>query len=301
MSARIQPARVQARSVVNPAWSPLKILDRFLVTRLLVTAAELKIRKWPYHLEESIPKEPRLMLIREGAANYRVDDFRCKLLGGQMILMPAWVSREWRVAKRPGITALAWCRFSSAEYAFEDLAQPIVHSVGDLPLEVASFTRITLLLEKGGTGAMLEAEAELKAILGRFLAHVSEPKAALSRPSSGGEQGVQRAIEHLKSHFKEPNALHMAPKIAGLNPKYFRSLFRKYTGVTPGSYLMQLRMRAARYLQHESNLRVKEVAASVGYADPFYFSRLYRRYWGHAPTDDRRPVEEAGQSGKPRA
>jgi len=105
---------------------------------------------------------------------------------------------------------------------------------------------------------------------------------------SCGEHGIEAALEHLRSHFREPKALREVSRIAGLHPKYFRVLFRKYTGLTPSGYLMQLRMRAARYYQHESSLRVKEVASAVGYDDPFYFSRLYRRYWGHAPTDDRR-------------
>jgi len=119
-----------------------------------------------------------------------------------------------------------------------------------------------------------------------------------TRPLSCGEQGVQLAVQHMRTHFSEGNVLRGLAKTACLHPKYFRSLFRRTTGVTPGNYLIRLRMRAARYYQHETAMRVKEVAAAVGYRDAFYFSRLYRRFWGHAPTLDR-PIHQS--DGEPEA
>ncbi len=271
---------------------PVNVLDRLLVTRLLITAAELKVRRTPYALSESIPREPRLMLILRGAADYEIDGVSWRLAKGQMILMPPWIRRSWSVNAAAGFTSLAWCRFSSTESELRDLTTPVVHRVSDLPLERASFERIAKALGWAGAAAMLEAEGELKAVLGRFLAHGTATGLTTQKPLSCGGHGIEDAMEYFRTHFANPKALREVARVAGLNPKYFRVLFRKHTGVTPGAYLIQLRMRAARYHQHESNLRVKEVASAVGYDDPFYFSRLYRRYWGHAPSDDRRAARE---------
>jgi len=277
--------------------SPVKILDQLLVTRLIVTAAELKVRHAPYSLEESIPSEPRLMLVRRGAAEYRIDDFTCRLGPGQMIFMPAWVRRTWTVAAKPGLTSLAWCRFSSTGSLLSDWTTPILGKVPDLDLESASFQRMARLMAQKNQGAALEAEGELKAVLARFFAHAPVHGITRTKALSCGEHGIEQALQYLRTHFPEPKVLRDLAKVAGLHPKYFRVLFRKHTGLTPSSYLIQLRMRAARYYQHESSLRVKEVASAVGYDDPFYFSRLYRKYWGHAPTDDRRTIQpEAGGS-----
>jgi AraC-like DNA-binding protein len=270
----------------------VNVLDRLLVTRLLITAAELKVRKTPYTLSESIPREPRLMLILRGAADYDIDGVSWRLSKGQMILMPPWIRRSWSVNAAAGFTSLAWCRFSSTESELRDMATPVVHRVADLPLECASFERIAKALARADAASMLEAEGELKAVLGRFLAHGTATGLTTQKPLSCGGQGIEDAMEYFRTHFANPKALQEVAQVAGLNPKYFRVLFRKHTGVTPGAYLIQLRMRAARYYQHESNLRVKEVAAAVGYDDPFYFSRLYRRYWGHSPSDDRRAARE---------
>ena len=296
LSEKVEPRTLSRdRTKINPdetVWhDPVKILDRLLVTRLVVTAAELKLRHAPYRLEESIPSEPRLMLVLKGSAEYQVDDFMCRLTEGHMIFMPAWVRRTWIVSPRPGYTSLAWCRFLSTESELKDLTAPITHRVTDLELEKSSFQRLEKLRCNPGPTATLEAEGELKAVLARFLGRARTVTTVRKKSLSCGEHGIEAALEHLRCHFTEPKALREVARIAGLHPKYFRVLFRNYTGLTPGRYLMQLRMRAARYYQHESSLRVKEVASAVGYNDPFYFSRLYRKYWGHAPTDDRRTVQ----------
>lgn len=248
------------------------------------------MRRAPYRLEESIPSEPRLMLVLNGSADYQIDDITCRLTKGHMIFMPAWVRRTWIVSPKPGFTSLAWCRFLSTESELKDLTVPIIHKVADLDLEKSSFERLEKLRADQNPSATLEAEGELKAVLARFLGHAPAGILTRKKSLSCGEHGIEASLEYLRSHFTEPKALRKVAGIAGLHPKYFRVLFRKYTGLTPSGYLMQLRMRAARYYQHESSLRVKEVASAVGYDDPFYFSRLYRKYWGHAPTDDRRSV-----------
>ena len=43
---------------------PLEILDQLLITRLIVMVSEMKFRRFPFELEESISSEPRLILIR---------------------------------------------------------------------------------------------------------------------------------------------------------------------------------------------------------------------------------------------
>lgn len=51
--------------------------------------------------------------------------------------------------------------------------------------------------------------------------------------------------------------------------------------------LMQRRVIAARNLLHNSDLRINEVAAAVGFADPYYFSRIFRRETGLSPREFR--------------
>ena len=282
---------------------PLEILDQLLITRLIVTGADLKFRRFPFRQEESIPSEPRLILIRRGRAEFHMDNFTLTAGPGMMILLPAWIRRSWKTTRQPGFVSVAWCRFSSSGAHLHDLATPLYQTLENPRLELEAVQRIVLRLRTGHSADAQVAEGELKALLGRFLRHARAPDHAAchhTRPLSCGQQGVQLAVQHMRSHFSQGNVLRGLPKTAGLHPKYFRSLFRRTTGVTPGNYLIRLRMRAARYYQHETAMRVKEVAAAVGYRDAFYFSRMYRRFWGHAPTLDR-PIHQAASEREPGA
>jgi transcriptional regulator GlxA family with amidase domain len=52
-------------------------------------------------------------------------------------------------------------------------------------------------------------------------------------------------------------------------------------------YLLQKRMETAQSLLKEGKLPVLDVAIAVGYDDQSGFGRAYKRYYGHAPKDDR--------------
>ena len=60
--------------------------------------------------------------------------------------------------------------------------------------------------------------------------------------------------------------------------------------------LISLRLeQAMRLLQ--TDMRVKDVAHAVGYDDPLYFSRLFRRHYGCSPSEARRDVEQGVAAG----
>jgi AraC-like DNA-binding protein len=67
-------------------------------------------------------------------------------------------------------------------------------------------------------------------------------------------------------------------------PAYFHRRFRSTFGLTPHEYMLRRRMDLARHLLGDPALRVAEVAEAVGYDNPFYFSRVFRRHFGFPPS-----------------
>lgn len=59
--------------------------------------------------------------------------------------------------------------------------------------------------------------------------------------------------------------------------------FKEATGMTPIEYLTRIRVDEARYLLSNSNLNISEVASIVGYDDPLYFSRVFKKIAGVSP------------------
>ena len=73
---------------------------------------------------------------------------------------------------------------------------------------------------------------------------------------------------------------------------YLSKVFHEQTGVSPSRYLTDLRMRQARKLLMDTGLTVREIAARVGYPDPYHFSRSFRNAVGCSPAQFR---EGAGE------
>ena len=69
-----------------------------------------------------------------------------------------------------------------------------------------------------------------------------------------------------------------------MSPSYLRRLFRQALGETPSEYKRRLRMAMAKDLLRGSQMTVSQVAALCGYEDLAYFSRVFRKTTGVAPS-----------------
>ncbi|MEX0777843.1 MAG: AraC family transcriptional regulator [Phycisphaeraceae bacterium] len=70
-----------------------------------------------------------------------------------------------------------------------------------------------------------------------------------------------------------------------MSSDHLRALFHQRFGRSPLEFRIELRLAMARELLCSSNLYIKEVAHRVGYADPLYFSRAFRRHFGISPRE----------------
>lgn len=103
-----------------------------------------------------------------------------------------------------------------------------------------------------------------------------------------GQRGaiIERARTYIHQHYMKPLSLPLLAEQHGLNAKAFSYLFHKHTGIFPIQYVIQYRMKRAEELLATSNeaVTIKEIAASVGYEDALYFSRLYKKHFGLPPS-----------------
>jgi transcriptional regulator GlxA family with amidase domain len=102
---------------------------------------------------------------------------------------------------------------------------------------------------------------------------------------------LTKSIEFMRANVARSLSLQELSRHAGLSPARFSSLFRDQTGSSPVEHHIRLRMQAACHHLDTTALSVKEVAAKLGYDDPYYFSRLFQKTLGHSPLAYRRSVK----------
>lgn len=78
----------------------------------------------------------------------------------------------------------------------------------------------------------------------------------------------------------------------GFSGSTLHRVFRKMTGYSPGDYLVQRRIQMARQLLETSNLAVREIADTLGYADAAFFSRQFTKVEGCSPLRFRRSARD---------
>ena len=69
-----------------------------------------------------------------------------------------------------------------------------------------------------------------------------------------------------------------------LSSSRYRNVFRECMGVTPSDYIISLRLHKACELMDHFDMTISEAANSVGYSDPLYFSRLFKKKFGMNPS-----------------
>lgn len=98
----------------------------------------------------------------------------------------------------------------------------------------------------------------------------------LENNGSESVRRIEQSIAYMREHLNQPLPVAKLAALAHISPSHFFALFKRRTGSSPMDYFTHLRMQSARRLLDATSASVKEVAAVLGYDDPFYFSRVFK-------------------------
>ncbi len=96
---------------------------------------------------------------------------------------------------------------------------------------------------------------------------------------------VKITQEFLEAHYAEDITLDDVAAQVNISSQYFSKLIKKTTGFNFTEWLSMLRVKKAKELLTDTNLTVKEVCYKVGYKDPNYFSRIFKKKMGITPSE----------------
>ena len=96
---------------------------------------------------------------------------------------------------------------------------------------------------------------------------------------------VKRAIAYMHQNYRRPLTRREVAEEIGVSEHYFSRLFNRELGISPWDYLNRFRVYQAKELLCRTQGSVKIIAGQVGFKDPKYFSRVFRKITGHSPIE----------------
>ena len=99
---------------------------------------------------------------------------------------------------------------------------------------------------------------------------------------------LSHALEYIRSNITNSITITELADFCHCSESYISRIFKKRTGVNINLYINKMRIEAAKnhlLLSHES---MADIAATVGFNDPNYFSRIFSQIFGISPTEFRR-------------
>ena len=98
------------------------------------------------------------------------------------------------------------------------------------------------------------------------------------------EGRLLKVLARMRDDLAHPWTLEELARECHLGIPHFTELCRRQTGMPPLRLLIRFRLQKAMDLMQQRSHNVTEAALAVGYDDPFYFSRLFRKHMGIAPS-----------------
>ena len=218
--------------------------------------------------------------VTRGELDLSIDETSCRPRAGDLILLPydrpsvlkdvpgvRW-SKAWLVADGSALEALL------ASY---DLAG--VFHIPRFPLG-GSFDRMLRLCARAKPGRG-NAQRRLVMAFYEILIEAASLRRQREHPVSSD---VLKVKGYLDSHLEAPISLDQVSELTHLSKTHLIRRFKREVGRSPYAYLLDRRMEHAKILLSTSSLRVKEIAARVGFGSVYHFSNMFKQKTGAAPS-----------------
>ena len=104
--------------------------------------------------------------------------------------------------------------------------------------------------------------------------------------SQGDTRRISKAVDHLRENISQPLKIENIAREIGMSVSGFHHQFKSVTAMSPLQFQKQIRLQEARRMMLGEDMDAASAGFRVGYADPAYFSRDYKKLFGAPPQRD---------------
>lgn len=202
------------------------------------------------------------------------------VLPNQRVHYQASTTRPWQYL---------WVGFTGV-HVMETLAladirpeNPVVREIGSKEFS-GQMERIVEVVRNKKNGYEVKANGILYDLVARLIeANTQAPPLVSARQ---GEY-IDRITRFIELHYGQELSVTQLASAVGLDRSYLTLLFKKNTGKSLNDFLIHFRMEKAKELLQNPNLSINEISFTVGYGDPYAFSKRFKKVTGMNPSEFR--------------
>ena len=200
------------------------------------------------------------------------------------ILIPAGVPHYYGAVEENPWTHY-WIHFSGtrASYYTELLGVTPEKPVFKLPRSSHIMAGLESIYNLANLPLVTKNMVATSGALADFLGHINLERFSNNTRTQLAEQRIEQTIEYMQQNLGQPCTVNDLARIACMSVTHYSNLFKRRQGCPPIDYFNRLKIQKACELLQSTNLQIKQIAQSLGFDDPFYFSRAFRSLVGKSP------------------
>ncbi|MCI8517012.1 MAG: AraC family transcriptional regulator [Hungatella sp.] len=232
----------------------------------------------------------QILYVAAGKAHFFFDDRDTVVTAGHMVL---YQPKEVQKYVYYGVdqTEVFWVHFTGSEVKniLKSFGIPLVGHVfytGKSPAYQRLFQEMIQELQL----CRPYYEDLLSMLLRQLFILISRQLACGPKLAGYVQNEMEAAVRHFSDNYNSEITIDDYAASMHRSTVWFIRSFKQYTGVTPMQYIISLRISNAQRLLGTSEYNVTEIASIVGYDNPLYFSRLFKKQTGMAPSEYRKII-----------
>lgn len=226
-----------------------------------------------------------LIYCLKGTGRLEIGGEMHEIQAGHLVLIPPHIPHMYQATGDAG-WSIFWIHFSGeqTQSVLESLSvtrtRPLLY-VADRELMRNAFEEVYACLNYHGSDAgLLAMSSELLRLISKAKLH----QGSLQPQRRSAEERVLATRGFMQEHLDMPLTLRQLADVSGQSIPYYCKLFKERTDQAPMTYFTQLKIRKACELLDQTEEEIQTIARQLGFEDPYYFSRIFKKVQGCSPS-----------------
>lgn len=265
-----------------------------LATSLYTTAIGYYPKAKAHEMKRSEHDDYILIYCAEGKGYLTLGNDKHSIKAGELFIMPPNTPHAYQANEEQPWTVY-WCHFQGeqaqdffdyvySKKIYQTNTSPIIGNMTDIDFIQAFRELIETVRDNAQLTGFIQASNLFRHILTKIERQIKQSEKYKSGLSIPKIQQYMRANINKHIHLEELASLSHCSKY------HFTRQYQLMTGISPLKHFIELKMEHACFLLEQTSLSMSEIATQLGYDDALYFSRVFRKILGLAPSAYRKTL-----------